>query len=79
MLLNGTLFALVMGGAILPLMYVFQNVQGLKPVPALLRIVPMVIVAAACSPFVGGIMARRGPTTRPGSRPLGSTSAGSPR
>ncbi len=60
-LLNGTLIALVMGGAILPLLYFFQNVQGLRPVPALLRIVPMVAVAAACSPLVGGLLARRGP------------------
>jgi MFS family permease len=60
-LLNGTLIALVMGGAILPLLYFFQNVQGLKPVPALLRIVHMVLVAAACSPVVGGQLARRGP------------------
>ena len=60
-LLNGTLIALVMGGAILPLLYFFQNVQGLRPVPALLRIVPLVVAAAACSPFVGGLVARRGP------------------
>jgi MFS family permease len=60
-LINGTLIALVMGGAILPLLYFFQSVQGLAPVPALLRIVPMVIAAAACSPFVGGLVARRGP------------------
>ena len=60
-LLNGTLIALVMGGAILPLLYFFQNVQGLKPVPALLRIVPMVVAAAVCSPFVGGLVSRRGP------------------
>jgi EmrB/QacA subfamily drug resistance transporter len=60
-LVNGTLIALVMGGAILPLLYYFQNVQGLGPVPALLRIVPLVIVAAACSPVVGGLLARHGP------------------
>jgi EmrB/QacA subfamily drug resistance transporter len=60
-LLNGTLIALVMGGAILPLLYFFQNVQGMKPVPALLRVVPMVIAAAVCSPFVGGMLGRRGP------------------
>src|SRR5262249_8965224 len=60
-LLNGTLIALVMGGAILPLLYFFQNVQGLKAVPALLRIVPLVVVAAGCSPFVGSVLARRGP------------------
>jgi MFS family permease len=60
-LLNGTLIALVMGGAMLPLLYFFQNVQGLRPVPALLRLVPMVLVAAACSPLVGGLLARRGP------------------
>ena len=60
-LLNGTLIALVMGGAILPLLYFFQNVQGLPPVPALLRIVPLVVAAALCSPFVGGLVSRRGP------------------
>lgn len=60
-LLNGTLIALVMGGAILPLLYFFQNVQGLPPVPALLRIVPLVIAAAVASPFVGNLVAQRGP------------------
>jgi MFS family permease len=60
-LLNGMLIALVMGGAILPLLYFFQNVQGLKQVPALLRVVPMVIAAALASPFVGGQVSRRGP------------------
>jgi EmrB/QacA subfamily drug resistance transporter len=60
-LVNGMLIALVMGGALLPLLYFFQNVQGLRPVPALLRLVPMVVAAAVCSPFVGGLMARRGP------------------
>lgn len=60
-LLNGTLIALVLGGAILPLLYFFQNVQGMKQVPALLRVVPLVIAAAVCSPFVGGLVARRGP------------------
>jgi MFS family permease len=60
-LVNGTLIALVMGGVILPLLYFFQNVQGLRPVPALLRVVPMVIAAAGASPFVGGLVARRGP------------------
>jgi EmrB/QacA subfamily drug resistance transporter len=60
-LVTGTLIALVLGGAILPLLYFFQNVQGLAPVPALLRIVPMVVVAAVVSPSVGGQVARRGP------------------
>jgi EmrB/QacA subfamily drug resistance transporter len=60
-LLTGTLIALVFGGAILPLLYFFQNVQGLPPVPALLRIVPMVVAAAVASPFVGGLVTRRGP------------------
>jgi EmrB/QacA subfamily drug resistance transporter len=60
-LLNGSLIALVMGGAILPLLYFFQNVQGLAPVPALMRIVPMVVAAAVCSPFVGRQIARHGP------------------
>ena len=60
-LLTGTLIALVFGGAILPLLYFFQNVQGLAPVPALLRIVPLVIAAAVASPFVGSLVASRGP------------------
>jgi EmrB/QacA subfamily drug resistance transporter len=60
-LVTGTLIALVMGGAILPLLYFFQNVQGLPAVPALLRIVPLVVAAAAASPFVGSLVARRGP------------------
>jgi EmrB/QacA subfamily drug resistance transporter len=60
-LLTGTLIALVFGGAILPLLYFFQNVQDLAPVPALLRIVPLVIAAAVASPFVGNLVARRGP------------------
>jgi len=60
-LLTGALIALVFGGAILPLLYFFQNVQGMPPVPALLRIVPLVIAAALASPFVGNLVARRGP------------------
>src|SRR5262245_40262055 len=60
-LVNGMLIALVMGGAILPLLYFFQNVQGMQPVPALLRLVPMVVAAAACSPFVGNLVVSRGP------------------
>jgi predicted MFS family arabinose efflux permease len=60
-LVNGMLIALVMGGVILPLLYYFQNVQGLKPVPALLRIVPMVVAAALASPVVGSLLARAGP------------------
>ena len=59
-LVNGLLIALVVGGAILPLLYFFQNVQGQQPVPALLRILPMVVAAAGSSPFVGGLIARRG-------------------
>jgi EmrB/QacA subfamily drug resistance transporter len=60
-LITGTLVALVMGGVILPLLYFYQNVHGLPPVPALLRLLPMVVVAAACSPLVGQMLARRGP------------------
>jgi EmrB/QacA subfamily drug resistance transporter len=60
-LVTGTLIALVMGGVILPLLYFYQNVQGLAPVPSLLRLVPLVIVAAICAPMVGGALARRGP------------------
>jgi len=60
-LVTGTLIALVLGGAILPLLYFLQTIQGLKQVPALLRIVPLVIAAAVCSPVAGGQVARRGP------------------
>lgn len=60
-LLNGTLIALVLGGVVLPLLYFFQNVQGMKSVPAILRVVPLVVAAALASPLVGGILARRGP------------------
>ena len=60
-LLNGLFLALVMGGAILPLLYFFQNVQGLTPVSALLRIVPLVVAAALCSPASGTLLTRLGP------------------
>jgi MFS family permease len=60
-LVSGTLTALVIGGALVPLLYFFQSVQGVGPVPALLRVVPMVVAAAACSPFMGGLMARYTP------------------
>ncbi|HET9314897.1 MAG TPA: MFS transporter, partial [Vicinamibacteria bacterium] len=60
-LLTGALVALVLGGVILPLLYFFQNVQGLAPVPALMRVVPMVIFAALVSPLTGKLLASRGP------------------
>ena len=60
-LVTGALVALVLGGVILPLLYFFQNVQGLSAVASLLRVVPMVIVAALFSPFTGRILARQGP------------------
>src|SRR5262249_10614398 len=60
-LVCGTVVALAMGGAILPLLYFFQRVQGLAPVPAVIRILPMVIVAAACSSAVGALMSGHGP------------------
>ena len=60
-LVCGTVAALAMGGAILPLLYFFQRVQGLAPMASILRILPLVVVAAACSSTVGSLMARRGP------------------
>jgi EmrB/QacA subfamily drug resistance transporter len=60
-LLCGTLTALAIGGVILPLLYFFQRVQGLAPVPAVMRVLPMVIVAAACSSTAGTLLARHGP------------------
>jgi MFS family permease len=40
-LVCGTVVALAMGGAILPLLYFFQRVQGLAPVPAVIRILAL--------------------------------------
>ena len=60
-LVTGTLIALVIGGVILPLLYYFKNVHFMQPVPALMRIVPMVVVAAVCAGPVGRRMDRHGP------------------
>jgi EmrB/QacA subfamily drug resistance transporter len=60
-LVTGALVALVLGGVILPLLYFFQNVQGLPPVASLMRVVPMVIVAALVSPLTGTLLAKHGP------------------
>ena len=60
-LVTGALVALVLGGVILPLLYFFQNVQGLSAVASLLRVVPMVIVAALFSPLTGKLLASQGP------------------
>jgi EmrB/QacA subfamily drug resistance transporter len=60
-LICGTIVAMAMGGVILPLLYFFQRVQGMTPVSAVLRILPLVIIAAACSSTVGAVTTRRGP------------------
>jgi DHA2 family multidrug resistance protein-like MFS transporter len=60
-LVCGTIVALAMGGVILPLLYFFQRVQGLAPVASVLRILPLVIVAAACASTVGRLLSRHGP------------------
>jgi MFS family permease len=60
-LVTGTLVALVIGGAILPLLYFYQNVHGLGPVPGVMRIVPLVLVAAAAAGPVGKQLERHGP------------------
>lgn len=60
-LVCGTVVALAMGGAILPLLYFFQRVQELAPVAAVIRVLPLVVVAAACSSTVGALLARHGP------------------
>jgi MFS family permease len=60
-LVTGTLIALVIGGVILPLLYFYQNVEGLGPVPGVMRIVPLVLVAAGCAGPVGKLLARHGP------------------
>jgi MFS family permease len=60
-LLNGLLLALVVGGAILPLLYYFQNVRDQRPVAALLHILPLVVAAAVFSSPCGTLLERRGP------------------
>jgi MFS family permease len=56
----GLLAALVMGGALLPLLYFLQTVQGMSPIGAILRLAPLMGAAAAFAPVSGELTARMG-------------------
>jgi Na+/melibiose symporter-like transporter len=57
----GLLAALVMGGALLPLLYFLQTVQKVGQISALLRLMPMMVAAAAFAPVAGALTAKIGP------------------
>jgi len=58
---TGILAALVMGGALLPLLYFLQTVQKVSQISAILRLMPMMAAAAAFAPVAGALTARIGP------------------
>src|SRR5271157_3069082 len=58
---TGLLTALVMGGALLPLLYFLQTVQKVSQISAILRLMPMMVAAAAFAPVAGGLTAKIGP------------------
>src|SRR4029077_13836139 len=58
---TGLLAALVMGGALLPLLYFLQTVQQVSQISAILRLMPMMVAAAAFAPVAGGLTAKIGP------------------
>jgi MFS family permease len=57
----GLLAALVIGGALLPLLYFLQTVQRVSPISAVLRLMPLMVAAAAFAPVVGRLIAKIGP------------------
>jgi MFS family permease len=57
----GLLAALVIGGALLPLLYFLQTVQKLSPISAVLRLMPLMVAAAAFAPVAGRLTAKIGP------------------
>jgi MFS family permease len=57
----GLLAALVIGGALLPLLYFLQTVQGISAIGAILRLAPLMVAAAAFAPVAGELTARLGP------------------
>jgi len=60
-LITAGTFGLILGGMILPLLYFLQSVYGLTPIAATLRMTPLVLSAAICSPLIGLMMNRAGP------------------
>ncbi|MGA8658351.1 MAG: MFS transporter, partial [Chthoniobacterales bacterium] len=57
----GLLAALVIGGALLPLLYFLQTVQKVSAISAILRLMPLMVAAAAFAPVAGELTARIGP------------------
>jgi MFS family permease len=57
----GLLAALVIGGALLPLLYFLQTVQKVSPISAILRLMPLMVAAAAFAPVAGELTAKIGP------------------
>jgi EmrB/QacA subfamily drug resistance transporter len=57
----GLLAALVVGGAVLPLLYFLQTVQKVSPISAILRLMPLMVAAAAFAPVVGKLTPEIGP------------------
>jgi DHA2 family integral membrane protein (MFS transporter) len=58
---TGLLAALVMGGALLPLLYFLQTVQKVGQISTILRLMPMMAAAAAFAPVAGRLTAKIGP------------------
>jgi EmrB/QacA subfamily drug resistance transporter len=58
---TGLLAALVMGGALLPLLYFLQTVQKVSQIAAILQLMPMMVAAAAFAPVAGKLTAKIGP------------------
>jgi DHA2 family multidrug resistance protein-like MFS transporter len=57
---TGLLAALVMGGALLPLLYFLQTVQKVGQISTILRLMPMMVAAAAFAPVAGKLTAKIG-------------------
>jgi MFS family permease len=53
--------ALVIGGALLPLLYFLQTVQKVSPISAILRLMPLMVSAAAFAPVAGELTSKIGP------------------
>ena len=57
----GLLAALVIGGALLPLLYFLQTVQQVSPISAIVRLMPLMVAAAAFAPLAGDLTSKIGP------------------
>jgi len=57
----GLLAALVIGGAVLPLLYFLRTVQNLGPISAIVRLMPLMVAAAAFAPVAGALTTQIGP------------------